>query len=150
MRILRGIRMMLVRMITRATCHCELRATCFPEGGVPTPWMHDWHKGMHYAPSDGRQHKLNKINMHWILHPSMHVAMSTPQLTDKNSYDTPKFHATTLTFVLNMKGHPKSHWKRTREWQCVCFFAFELTFMLVVVVVVGYTCTVWVQPPRIV
>ena len=36
MRILRGIRMMLVQMITRATCHCEMRATCFPEGGVPT------------------------------------------------------------------------------------------------------------------
>ena len=36
MRILRGIRMMMVRLITRATCHCEVRATCFPEGGVPT------------------------------------------------------------------------------------------------------------------
>ena len=36
MRILRGIRMMLVRMITRAMWYCELRATCFPEGGVPT------------------------------------------------------------------------------------------------------------------
>ena len=36
MRILRGIRMMMVRLITRATCHCEMCATCFPEGGVPT------------------------------------------------------------------------------------------------------------------
>ena len=36
MRILRGIRMMMVRLITRATCHCEMRAMCFPEGGVPT------------------------------------------------------------------------------------------------------------------
>ena len=36
MRILRGIRMMMVRLITRVTCHCEVRATCFPEGGVPT------------------------------------------------------------------------------------------------------------------
>ena len=36
MRILRGIRMMMVRLITRATCHCEVRATCFSEGGVPT------------------------------------------------------------------------------------------------------------------
>ena len=36
MRILRGIRMMMVRLITRATCHCEVRATCFPEGEVPT------------------------------------------------------------------------------------------------------------------
>ena len=36
MHILRGIRMMMVRLITRATCHCEMRATCFPEGGVPT------------------------------------------------------------------------------------------------------------------
>ena len=39
MRILRGIRMMMVRLITRATCHCEMRATCFPEGGVPTAWV---------------------------------------------------------------------------------------------------------------
>ena len=36
MRILRGIRMMMVRLTTRAMCHCEMRATCFPEGGVPT------------------------------------------------------------------------------------------------------------------
>ena len=36
MHILRGIRMMMVRLITRATCHCEMRATCFSEGGVPT------------------------------------------------------------------------------------------------------------------
>ena len=36
MRILRGIRMMMIRLIIRATCHCEVRATCFPEGGVPT------------------------------------------------------------------------------------------------------------------
>ena len=36
MRILKGIRMMMVRLITRAACHCEVRATCFPEGGVPT------------------------------------------------------------------------------------------------------------------
>ena len=28
--------MMMVRLITRATCHREMRATCFPEGGVPT------------------------------------------------------------------------------------------------------------------
>ena len=37
MHILRGIRMMMVRLITRATRHYELRATCFPRGGVPTP-----------------------------------------------------------------------------------------------------------------
>ena len=36
MRILRGIRMMMVRLITRVTCHCEVRATCFPKGEVPT------------------------------------------------------------------------------------------------------------------
>ena len=36
MRILKGIRMMMVRLITRATRHYELRATCFPRGGVPT------------------------------------------------------------------------------------------------------------------
>ena len=36
MHILRGIRMMMVRLITRATRHYELRATCFPRGGVPT------------------------------------------------------------------------------------------------------------------
>ena len=36
MHLLGGIRMMMVRMITRATRHCEVRATCFPEGGVPT------------------------------------------------------------------------------------------------------------------
>ena len=36
MHILRGIRMTMVRLITRATCHCEMRATCFSEGGVPT------------------------------------------------------------------------------------------------------------------
>ena len=41
MHILRGIRMvvvrmMMVRLVTRATCHCEMCATCFPEGGVPT------------------------------------------------------------------------------------------------------------------
>ncbi|RVX03041.1 hypothetical protein CK203_016792 [Vitis vinifera] len=30
------IRMMMVRLITRATRHHELRATCFPRGGVPT------------------------------------------------------------------------------------------------------------------
>ena len=83
----------------------------------PIPWMHDWHKGMHYALGDGRQHKLNKINMHWVLHPSMHVAISTPQLTDKNSYDTPKLYATTLAFVLNMKDHPKSNQSGT-----VCVF----------------------------
>ena len=27
---------MMVRLITRATRHHELRATCFPRGGVPT------------------------------------------------------------------------------------------------------------------
>nr|CAN81603.1 hypothetical protein VITISV_031789 [Vitis vinifera] len=37
MHILKGIRMMMVRLITRATRHYELRATCFPRGGVPTP-----------------------------------------------------------------------------------------------------------------
>ena len=41
MHILRGIRMvvvrmMMVRLVTRATCHCEMCATCFPEGGVLT------------------------------------------------------------------------------------------------------------------
>ena len=36
MHIFRGIRMMMVRLITRATRHHELRATCFPRGGVPT------------------------------------------------------------------------------------------------------------------
>ena len=36
MHIFRGIRMVMVRMMMRATCHCEVRATCFPEGGVPT------------------------------------------------------------------------------------------------------------------
>ena len=36
MHILRGIRMMMVRLITCATRHHELRATCFPRGGVPT------------------------------------------------------------------------------------------------------------------
>ena len=39
MHISRGIRMMMVRLITRATRHHEPRATCFPRGGVPTmPW----------------------------------------------------------------------------------------------------------------
>ena len=41
-------------------------------------------------------------------------------------------------------------YERTREWHCVCFIASELIFMLVVVVMVGYTCTAWVQPPCIV
>ena len=36
MHIFRGIRMEVVRMMMRATCHCEVRATWFPEGGVPT------------------------------------------------------------------------------------------------------------------
>ena len=36
MHILRGIRMMMVRLMTRATCHCEMCATCLSEGGVPT------------------------------------------------------------------------------------------------------------------
>ena len=36
MHILRGIRMVVARMMMRATCRCEVRATCFPEGGVPT------------------------------------------------------------------------------------------------------------------
>ena len=36
MYIFRRIRITMVRLITRATCHCEVRATCFPEGGVPT------------------------------------------------------------------------------------------------------------------
>ena len=31
--------MMMVRLMTRATCHCEMRATCFPEGGVPTMFI---------------------------------------------------------------------------------------------------------------
>ena len=39
MRILRGSRMMMVRLISRTTCHCEMCATCFPEGGVPTVGM---------------------------------------------------------------------------------------------------------------
>ena len=39
MHIFRGIRMVVVRMMMRATCHCEVRATCFPEGGVPTVGM---------------------------------------------------------------------------------------------------------------
>ncbi|RVW16901.1 hypothetical protein CK203_088634 [Vitis vinifera] len=54
MHILRGIRMMMVRLITRATRHYELRATCFPRGGVPTQLAsvearkhpgEDWSKG---------------------------------------------------------------------------------------------------------
>ena len=36
MHIFRGIRMVVVRMMMRATCHCEVLAACFPEGGVPT------------------------------------------------------------------------------------------------------------------
>ena len=36
MHIFRGIRMVVVRMMMRATCHCKVRVTCFPEGGVPT------------------------------------------------------------------------------------------------------------------
>ena len=36
MHIFRGIRMMMVRLIIRATRYHELRATCFPRGGVPT------------------------------------------------------------------------------------------------------------------
>ena len=30
------VRIMMVRLIARATRHHELRATCFPRGGVPT------------------------------------------------------------------------------------------------------------------
>ena len=36
MHIFRGIQMMMVWLIIRATRHHELRATCFPRGGVPT------------------------------------------------------------------------------------------------------------------
>ena len=36
MHIFRGIRMVVVRMMMRATCHREMCVTCFPEGGVPT------------------------------------------------------------------------------------------------------------------
>ena len=39
MHILRGIWMMMVRLITRATRHHELRATCFPGGEVPTGFI---------------------------------------------------------------------------------------------------------------
>ena len=35
------VRMMMVRLIARATRHHELRATCFPRGGVPTG-MTEW------------------------------------------------------------------------------------------------------------
>ena len=33
--------MVVVRMMMRATCHREMCATCFPEGGVPTPVMEE-------------------------------------------------------------------------------------------------------------
>ena len=41
MHILRGIRMvvvrmMMVRLVPRVTCQCEMCVTCFPEGGVLT------------------------------------------------------------------------------------------------------------------
>ena len=56
MHILRGIRMMMVRLITRATCHCEMRATCFSEGGVPTlpPFL-----TCLFCPKNGRVKKNN-------------------------------------------------------------------------------------------
>ena len=31
--------MMAIQMIMRATCHCEMRATCLSKGGVPTQYM---------------------------------------------------------------------------------------------------------------
>ena len=36
MHIFRGIRMVVVWMMVRATRHHDMCATCFPEGGVPT------------------------------------------------------------------------------------------------------------------
>ena len=41
MHIFRGIRVVVVRMMMRATCHCEVRVTCFLEGGVPTKATHN-------------------------------------------------------------------------------------------------------------
>ena len=34
--VLKEIWMMAILLIMRATCHCEMRATCLLEGGVPT------------------------------------------------------------------------------------------------------------------
>ena len=55
MHIFRGIRMVVVRMMMRATCHCEVRATCFPEGGVPTlpPFL-----TCLFCPKNGRGKKI--------------------------------------------------------------------------------------------
>ena len=36
MYIFREIRVMTIRLIMRAMCYCEMRATCFSKGGVPT------------------------------------------------------------------------------------------------------------------
>ena len=52
MHILRGIRTMMVRLITRATRYHELCATCFPRGGVPTMFTTE-------AVNVGRETKIN-------------------------------------------------------------------------------------------
>ena len=71
MHIFRGIRMVVVRMMIRATCHCEMCATCFPEGGVPT--MVKKKKRFHVESagsfhwgevSDSSIYRLSKITRH--------------------------------------------------------------------------------------
>ena len=108
--------------------------------------MYDWHKGMQYAPNDGRQRKLNKINMHGdaplraFCH--QHIPVDWQKFLRHANIPLFLFEATKLTFVLNIKGTPRAMEKNQRLALCVFFFAFDLTFMLAVAVVVGYTCTV--------
>ena len=70
MYIFRRIRMVVVRMMMRATCHCEVRAMCFPEGGVPTMptfYPHAWNHAYHHPP------------MPTLPILSYHISLSTPR-----------------------------------------------------------------------
>ena len=109
---------------------------------------------MQYAPNDGRQRKLNKINMHGdaplraFCH--QHIPVDWQKFLRHANIPLFLFEATTLTFVLNIKATPRAMEKNQRLALCVFFFAFDLTFMLAVAVVVGYTCTVLGSTSRVV
>ena len=94
---------------------------------------------MQYAPNDGRQRKLNKINMHGDAPLRAFCHQHTP--VDRQKFlrhaNIPLFlfEATTLTFVLNIKATPRAMEKNQRLALCVFFFCLWFDFY------VGCSCS---------
>ena len=98
------VRIMMVRLIARATRHHELRATCFPRGGVPT---------MSFSPFSSLLSNVKR----WCLLPLF------PRLTDQIILITPALYQTCRKINLVTEHETAKFYFSMLEGQSMsCFF----------------------------